>query len=160
MKTFIKFLKEVIYSLIIGFFVAVIVTQYILIPASIEGNSMEPNLKDESYVILGKFTLFNGIERFKIVTIEDNDTNIIKRVIGLPNEKIEYIDNKLYVNDVPLEEDFEIKGTTKDFSIQLKEDEYFCMGDNREHSTDSRVYGPFSKSDIKSESVFLQIDGK
>ena len=160
MNKIISIIKEMVVTFLISFIIVFFVTQVIFIPAKIEGHSMEPNLRHQAYVLLGKITLFDGIDRFEIVAIDKGNENIIKRVIGLPNEKVEYIDNKLYINNIEVKENYNVKGNTKDFSIQLKEDEYFCIGDNREHSSDSRVYGPFSKSDIKSESVFLQIGGE
>ena len=160
MNKIVSIIREMAITFLISLIIVFFVTQFVLIPAKIEGHSMEPNLRHQAYVLLGKITLFDGIDRFKIVAIDKDDENIIKRVIGLPNEKVEYINNKLYINNIEVKENFIINGNTQDFSIQLKEDEYFCLGDNREHSSDSRVYGPFSKSDIKSESVFLQIGGE
>ena len=68
----------------------------------------------------------------------------------MPNETIEYKDNKLYVNGEYIAEDFLSDVTTDDLRIVLGEDEYFCLGDNREVSKDSRYYGAFSKNDIDS----------
>ena len=89
---------------------------------------------------------------------------LIKRVIGLPGETVEYRNNQLYINGEPVEEPFldasytsTYPGTfTSDFKTEkLGEDEYFCMGDNRPHSSDSRYYGAFHKSDIVSKGVFV-----
>ena len=155
-KGFIKeFFKTIIFSIIF----ALIITDFIFLPAKIDGRSMEPNLLDRSYVLLGRFTLYNGIDRFNIVAIDNGDYYLIKRVIALPNEKIQYKNNQLYINDILVEHDFKVNGNTADFTYQLKDDEYFCIGDNREHSTDSRTYGPFSKKQIKSESILIKLGG-
>ena len=80
----------------------------------------------------------------------------MKRVIGLPNEKISFVDNKLYVNDEYVEEPFLTEDTeTRDFEVVLGDDEYFCMGDNRSVSRDSRYYGAFSSKDILSTKLFV-----
>ena len=113
---------------------------------------MYPNLKDGQIVKISKVEEDTIINRFDIVIAEKEEGyNIIKRVIGLPYETIEYKDNHLYINGQITTEDFIdtylIK--TEDFSITLKNDEYFLLGDNREYSTDSRILGPFLKKSIK-----------
>ena len=85
-------------------------------------------------------------------------------MIGLPGETVEYRNNQLYINGEPVEEPFLDESYTStypgsftgDFKTEkLGEDEYFCMGDNRPHSSDSRYYGAFHKSDIVSKGVFV-----
>ena len=115
---------------------------------SISGNSMYPTLKDKQVVRISKA---KEINRFDIVIAKKHDNYlIVKRVIGLPNEKIEYKNNHLYINDEPVTEDFIDLYTvkTEDFTYVLEEDEYFLLGDNREYSTDSREYGAFEKEKI------------
>ena len=115
---------------------------------SISGNSMYPTLKDKQVVRISKA---KEINRFDIVIAKKTDNYlIVKRVIGLPNEKIEYKNNHLYINDEPVTEDFIDLYTvkTEDFTYVLEEDEYFLLGDNREYSTDSREYGAFEKEKI------------
>ena len=115
---------------------------------SISGNSMYPTLKDKQVVKVSKI---KEISRFDIVIAKKHDNYlIVKRVIGLPDEKVEYKDNHLYINEKPITEDFIdlylIK--TEDFTYTLKDNEYFLLGDNREYSTDSREYGAFEKEKI------------
>lgn len=115
---------------------------------SISGNSMYPTLKDKQVVKVSKI---KEINRFDIVIVKKHDNYlIVKRVIGLPNEKVEYKDNHLYINDKPVTEDFiDLYSTkTENFVYTLKDNEYFLLGDNREYSTDSREYGAFEKEKI------------
>ncbi len=115
---------------------------------SISGNSMYPTLKDKQVVKVSKT---KEINRFDIVIAKKHDNYlIVKRVIGLPNEKVEYKDNHLYINDKPVTEDFiDLYSTkTENFVYTLKDNEYFLLGDNREYSTDSREHGPFRKEEI------------
>lgn len=115
---------------------------------SISGNSMYPTLKDKQVVKVSKI---KEINRFDIVIAKKHDNYlIVKRVIGLPNEKVEYKDNHLYINDKPVTEDFIDLYLTKteDFTYTLKDDEYFLLGDNREYSTDSRELGAFKKEKL------------
>ena len=138
-------------------------------PVVVEGLSMYPTLHNEDVGISNIVGLkLSGVERFDIVVIErySNADLIVKRVIGLPNEKIEYIDDKLYINGKYIEEKFLINeyvdeykangnNFTGDFEVQLGEDEYYCLGDNRPRSSDSRVIGPVNLSQIISKSVYI-----
>lgn len=109
---------------------------------------MYPTLKDKQVVRVSKI---KEINRFDIVIAKKHDNYlIVKRVIGLPNEKIEYKDNHLYINEKPVTESFIDLYLTKteDFTYTLKDDEYFLLGDNREYSTDSRELGAFKKEKL------------
>lgn len=127
-----------------------IIRTYIVTPAIVDGDSMNNTLLDGQIVILNKITYrFNDVNRFDIVVIENREDNdkIIKRIIGLPNEKIRYTDNKLYINDKLIETNLSFK-KTQDFEYETKNDEYFVLGDNRVVSKDSRILGNFKKEDI------------
>ena len=111
---------------------------------------MYPTLQNEQLGISFIISRTLGIERFDIVIIEpQNGTDrLVKRVIGLPNDKITYRNNKLYVNDSYVEEPFLSEAYTEDLEIVLGDNEYFCLGDNRTRSRDSRYYGPFLQSEL------------
>ncbi len=99
-----------------------------------------------------------GIKRFDVCVIDSEKTNklIVKRVIGMPGDTVVYKDNKLYINDQYYEENYLAEDAyTEDLEITLGEDEYFCLGDNRNVSRDSRYYGTFSYSEIKSTNLFV-----
>ena len=137
----INIIKEYLPYLIILIFVLLIRT-YIVTPIKVNGPSMEPTLKQNDLMILNKIGLKNGINRWDIVVVKEDNKYIIKRVIGLPSESIAYIDGKLYINKRLVEDNYSLSNT-KDFSeIYLKDDEYFVMGDNRAVSADSRMIGP------------------
>lgn len=118
-------------------------------PFFVVGPSMEPTLHNGNIGI--SYNHFKNIKRNDIVLVKNKATSktIIKRVIGLPGEKIEYKDNKLYVNDKEYKDKF--SNATSDYSITLTDNQYFCLGDNRLVSADSRTFGSFSKHDIKSK---------
>ena len=130
--------------------VVVIIRTFIVTPAIVEGASMDTTLEDGQLVLINKLTYsFNEIERYDIVVLDneiDND-RIIKRVIGLPNEKITYINNQLFINDELVEVPFEF-AETEDFVLTTREGEYFVLGDNRKVSKDSRLLGNFTKEDV------------
>ena len=142
-----KFLKELLpYILII--IVVILIRTFLFSPALVSGSSMENTLYDGELVIVNKIGLKSGIERFDIVIVKIGNELLIKRVIGLPNEKIEYRDNILYINDEVMETPIEFEKTL-DFKHMIGDNEYFVMGDNRDVSQDSRVLGAFSIENIK-----------
>ena len=86
---------------------------------------MYPTLQDKEFMILNKISLKQGINRFDIVVVQENNKYIIKRVIGLPGESVMYKDNKLYINGKAVEDNYS-KTTTNDFdNVVLGENEYF-----------------------------------
>lgn len=139
-------IKDYVYIVLI----VVLIRTFLVTPAAVSGSSMESTLNNHDLVIINKLVYrIKPIERFDIVVVnndEDND-RIIKRVIGLPNETIEYKDNKLYINGELIETKLSFK-ETDDFKVETKDDEYFVLGDNRPVSKDSRILGNFSKKDI------------
>lgn len=150
-----EFFKDFIVYILIA--VAVILTiKYVFSLEQVVGPSMEPNYKSGDLLFLNKISYrFKKPRLFDVVVIANDDTKyMIKRIIGLPGDVIEYKDNKLYINGDVTNEYFNISGTTKDFSLaQLNYDVipdgyYFVLGDNRENSKDSRTYGLISRDDI------------
>ena len=142
-----KILKELIPYIII-ILVVVLIRTFFISPALVSGSSMEDTLYDGELVIVNKIALKSGIDRFDIVIVNIGDELLIKRVIALPNEKIEYKNNVLYINGEKIEIPFEFEDT-EDFVHTTGDDEYFVMGDNRDVSQDSRVLGAFNIKSIK-----------
>ena len=166
-------IRETLITVIVTCIVASLLTNFFFQPVRVSGSSMHPTLKDGEVGFSSIVARRTGkIRRFDIVVIrlKERGEDLVKRVIGLPNETITYSDGRLYVDGVEIEETFldqqyieqymkdnyNSEGFfTKDFSYTLGEDEYFCMGDNRRISQDSRYYGPFSSEDILSIGVFV-----
>lgn len=155
--------KSIIEMIVIIAFVFVFLT-YVIIPIRIQGKSMENTLYDENIVFINGLGAINGnVDRFDVVVLNCEALNekIIKRVIGLPGDHIVYKDDKLYINDELVEQDFldeefveyskkqySVSCFTNDFEIDVNENEIFVLGDNRLKSTDSRDLGCFSFDDI------------
>ena len=113
------------------------------------GYSMEPTFTDGQKLYTEAVDL-SELKRGDIVyfTVSD-DTGLIKRIIGLPGEKIEIKDGKLYINDNVLVEEYH--ATTPEYSrepITLKDNEYYVLGDNRNESKDSHNIGPITGDQI------------
>ena len=147
-----KFIKELIPYIII-IIVVVLIRTFIITPVIVVGDSMVPTLKDGQILLLNKLDYkFNEIERYDIVVIEVGNGEIIKRVIGLPGEYIEYKENTLYIDGH--EEETIYNFDTDDFTLKdicdcdkIPQDKYLVLGDNREVSSDSR--GPIGLIDIE-----------
>ena len=147
-----KLFKELLpYIMIVV--VVVLIRAFIATPVRVDGASMNPTLEDGEILILKKYD--RSLERFDIVVLDYNGEKLVKRVIGLPGEKIAYKDNKLYVDGKRVKEPFEHE-VTDDFELeeQIPEGYYFVLGDNRINSTDSRMIGAISKEQIQGTTNF------
>lgn len=144
MKNSIKTIIEIIIIGIIVFFISYFFFQICFV----KGNSMIPTLKDGQAVITQKFNLH--IVNNDIIVIKKNGKVIIKRVIGIPKDKISIIDGYVYVNGYKNDERFINNPGSVTYEIQLNDDEYFVLGDNRDESIDSRFdeIGIIMKKDI------------
>lgn len=148
-----KILKEIMGYIIIVVSIIFIRT-FIVTPVMVSGNSMNPTLENGELLLLGKIS--SNYKRNDIVVINyDNGIikeKLIKRIIGLPGEKIEYKNGMLYVNDEYMIDPF--AANTYDFSTLvlgdiIPEDKYLVLGDNRGNSIDSRMIGLIDKNDIE-----------
>lgn len=148
MKKRSSFIKDILEVLICAVIISFILLRFILMPCEVNGSSMYPLLHDKDRAYSFRISKLFGIDRFDICIIDVEEKFIVKRVIGMPNDTIEFKDNVLYINGESYDEPYLDNVKTDDFEITLKDDEYFCMGDNREVSKDSRYYGPFSSKQI------------
>ena len=123
------------------------------------GSSMEPTLQDGDNLITDKITYrLMEPKRFDIVVFpykENTSKLLIKRIIGMPGEKVQIKNGKVYINDTELKDDVYGNALMVDEGIVgdpvvLAADEYFVLGDNRNHSQDSRFasVGNIHRDDI------------
>jgi len=169
----IDWVKTLLIGVIAGVFLVVFVVQR----DNVHGDSMNPTLNSGDVIFTQKIaTYFNDYDRGDIVILDGSDMEgygrkeyLIKRIIGLPGETIRIADGNVYIKEkgssdfVQLVESYLAFGTTTEVmgrgmeygydEITLGEDEYYCMGDNRGVSNDSRNLGPFSKKRIKAVAV-------
>lgn len=150
-----KKIKELLPYVII-IIVVILIKAFIVTPIVVNGPSMMDTLHDKDIMILDKLGIkIKEIKRFDIVVIDAMDTKIIKRVIGLPGETIEYKDNKLYIDGKLIEDSYGSQVTYDFDSVKIPNDMYFVLGDNRTDSVDSRILGCISKKDILGKATFI-----
>jgi signal peptidase I len=152
-----EFVKIIIVSLVI----ILPIRYFIIQPFYVKGASMEPNFHDHEYLIIDEISYrFKAPQRGDIVVFRypyDPQEYFIKRVIGLPGEKVAIKDGSIYIfneknpNGEKLDEKAYLDASVqtydlKEATVELTKDEYFVMGDNRNASKDSRSFGPLNKS--------------
>ena len=131
----------------------VLLHRYVFAVYIIEGSSMAPTLNDGDTALVNMMAQRLGLlDRGEIVLVQDGLADYAtKRIVGLPGERIEIKNQRVFVNGRPLKENYLRKNTATDSpcsSFVLTNDPYFGLGDNRPDSYDSRMYGPVSKTAI------------
>lgn len=139
-------------------------------PFVVSGASMDPNFHNADYLIIDELSYrLREPERQEVIVFKyPNNPSLkyIKRVIGLPGEKVEIVNGQVFITSgnktFQLEEPYlseETKQTwinNNNFSVELGQNEYFVMGDNRNFSSDSRIWGPVPKKNIVGK-VFIKL---
>lgn len=165
-KGIIDFVMDILETIAFVGSLFIVIYLFIFQPNQVKGASMEPTFQSGDYIITSKITYkFKKIERGDIVVFnspKNPDIEYIKRIIGLPGDKIEVRNNEVYVNDQILSENYIATKTNLWDSGYLKEGEpifvpenfVFVMGDNRPRSSDSREFGPIPISSIVGTVIF------
>lgn len=171
-----KFAWDFAKVIIVALVIILPIRYFVFQPFIVSGESMEPNFSNKQYLIIDEISYrFSEPQRGEVVVMrypKDPKQFFIKRIIGLPGEKIQ-IDNgrvKIYNDQRPngfvLDEPYlQSQGITFEHQntlvggkklLELKRDEYFMMGDNRLASSDSRDWGPLERSEILGR-VFIRV---
>lgn len=131
-------------------------------PVHVEGTSMLPSLEDQDRLVINKMAFRIGdIHRGDVVVFRyprDHTKSYIKRVIGLPGDRIEIYHGRVRVNGEPLTESYVPVRFTDDRSqpeMLIPSNEYFVMGDHRSISSDSREFGPVDRDLIYGKASFV-----
>lgn len=157
LKKIIEFLKEIVFVFVVGLLIINFVATHTKIPTG----SMIDTINIGDHVIVNRLPYYyRNPVRGEIVVFRHDGMNLVKRVIGEPRDVIELIDGDVYVNGERLNEDsylytlnstYELYPSEITFPYTVPEDSYFVMGDNREISGDSRIFGS-----IKREQIFAK----
>lgn len=147
-----EFLKDAL-KYIIAIVVILIFAIYVVSFQEVIGPSMNNTLKSGDITVVNKLVFrLRNIKRNEIVSLKKDDKIMVKRIIGLPGEHIEYKDNILYVDGKKISDSR--SSSTRDFKLEsigydtIPKDMYLVLGDNRTNSSDSRTFGLVKKSDI------------
>lgn len=153
MKKFFLAVKEIAEVVLIALVTVVIIRHYVVQPFLVSGASMEPTFSDGNYLLIDEITYrFREPARGEVVVFRyplDRKVYFIKRIIGLPGDQVAIKDGLVSVNGQPLDEPYLIGVSTGgELDVQLSEQQYFVMGDNRSFSFDSRNWGAIDREDI------------
>lgn len=141
---------------------SVLIITFLYQPVRVEGTSMLPRLEDRDRLFINKFVYhIAAIHRGDVVVFHyprDPEKSYIKRVIGLPGDRLRIDHGNVWLNGVPLSEGYvpeEYRDTKSLEEIVIPEDAYFVMGDHRSISSDSREFGPVDRDLIYGKAVFV-----
>ncbi len=153
-------LRDLLFSVVL----AVIVILFLYQPVKVEGTSMMPTLDDQERIFINKFTYrfhFENINRGDTVVFwfpGDPTKSYIKRVIGVPGDRLEVDSGTVIVNGRPLVEDYvpaEFRDQNSMPAETVPADEFFVLGDHRSSSNDSRSWGMVPRGYIYGKAVFI-----
>ena len=119
------------------------------------GNAMLPNFHDGQVVNVQTVSA-SDLRRFDVVIFKKEGITNMKRLIGMPGDTVTIQDGQVFINGAVLDEPYDVSGSTQaqgTSAYTLGTDEFFVLGDNREHSTDSRMFGPVLASEITKRAV-------
>ncbi len=156
------FIRDIIIAMVISFAVLVCIS-----PSKVKERSMQPTINDGDIVLINKL-FYNEIERGDIIVFDSelkddkgNSLKLIKRVIGIEGDKVDIKDNKIFVNDQALKEDYIYESPTGNIVNQVTppgfivpKGEVYVLGDHREVSRDSRQLGTIKEDKIVGHAVF------
>lgn len=122
------------------------------------GSSMEPNLSTGQFLLVNRLAYeFGPVERGDIIIFDypgNTSDDYVKRVIGLPGDEVRITEGYVYVNDTPLVEPYLTEMTPGAGIWAVPSGSYFVMGDNRDGSSDSRVWGTLADEYIIGKALF------
>jgi signal peptidase I len=149
-------------DLLISAGISVLIITFLYQPVRVEGTSMLPRLEDHDRLFINKFVYhIESIQRGDIVVFHyprDPETSYIKRVVGLPGDRIWIDRGQVWVNGVPQRENYvpeRFRDSRSMAEMVIPDDSYFMMGDHRSISSDSREFGPVERDLIYGKAVFV-----
>ena len=157
-----RFFIELIEIVLIAFALSWVLRTYVIEARKIPTGSMLPTIQLEDRVIVDKFFFkrFDQINHGDVVVFHPPASahatdDYIKRVVGLPGDKVQIRNNTTYINDQPLYEPYLLEKSINDFGpIVVPNDSVFVMGDNRNNSADSREWGFLPIDNITGRTLF------
>jgi signal peptidase I len=146
-------LRDAAGTIVPAIVIALLIHVFLAQATRVYGQSMEPNLHTNERLVIEKFSYhFHGPRRGDVVVLRDPGGTpelLIKRVIGLPGERVTLADGKVYIDGQPLEEPYlnqSTQGGGRSWVVPPLS--VFVMGDNRSASRDSRIFGPVALEEL------------
>jgi len=142
------------------------VRYFIAQPFIVRGASMEPTFEDREYLVIDELSYYlRSPKRGEVIVFRyprDTTQFFIKRIVGLPGDTVTIRDGRIAIANPQYPEGFTLpesyldppRPTRPDVTVTLGEDEYFLLGDNRDFSSDSRIWGPLKDRLIIGRVVF------
>lgn len=154
-KKTIKFLATIALSFVLGVFISR--NSYSMVEVS--GHSMDYTLKDGEKLWVNNLP-FKEYKLNDIVVANESGVRVVKRIVGLPNDRLIFVGDTLYRNGKAVEEGYVTdKGYEKGLlkaEITVPEGEYLLLGDNRDVSNDSRYFGTVTKSQLQGKVIGIE----
>lgn len=163
----VSFFWEVIKMVVISLVIIVPIRYYLIQPFFVKGASMEESFHNGDYVLIDELSYrFHDPQRGEVIVFrfpQDPGQFFIKRIIALPGETVQIRNNEIIIFNEGHPEGFILdessyleKGrrTTGDFKSKVDDNEYFVLGDNRLHSSDSRIWGPVNRNLVSGRVFF------
>ncbi len=167
-----KVVADILYNFAVIVVIVAIIRYTLISPFQVSGSSMLPNLHNNEFLIVDKLSYFlHDPGRGDIIVLippENTETFYVKRIIGLPGEKIEFLNGQVIIHNQAHPEGVKIDEpylsadnldsylpTHENKIIDIPADNYFVMGDNRHASNDSRSWGLLNRHSIEGRAWFI-----
>lgn len=148
----ISWLRESVETALLAAVFAVLLNMFVIQPTTVRGQSMEPTLHTEERVLVEKLSFrFRPPQRGDVIVLQlpKEPIPFVKRVIGLPGETIEIHRGIVYIDGVPLNEEYVRQTPVGELPpVRVLTGSVFVLGDNRNNSNDSRAFGIVSEDEI------------
>lgn len=150
--------KEFIQTILLGLILAMVVKFFVADIVHVRGESMEPTIQNKDILVMEKVSYYfkePKVGDVVIVTFDNYEERLIKRVVGVPGDEIEIKDGFLYRNGKKVEEPYiKEKMEGDEELVEIPKGYVFVLGDNRNNSLDSRYFGAAKFSEIDGKVLF------
>lgn len=153
MKTTKGLIRDLLESIVPAVLIALLLNFFVVQPTKVRGQSMEPTLHTDEYLLVEKISYHvHAPRRGDVVVFRymgDESENFIKRVIGVPGDTVSIVSGRVYINSEPLVEPYLLQLPRDGMPpTVVPEGKLFVLGDNRLNSNDSRTFGMVGMDEV------------
>lgn len=170
-RIIVQFFLDIVETVVVGLAMFVVIYLFLVQPHQVNGNSMWPNFLDGEYLLTDKFSYrLREPKRGDVIIFlapsgarcpQELHCDFVKRIIGLPAERVVITEGKIFINGtqltesyIPSDPGFFTATTNNSLDVVLGPEDYFVLGDNRGHSSDSRAWGTVPRDNIVGRAWF------